>query len=179
VISIALDDTSPGAVLTNILAASIVAHVATSSHGPRHMSLRPLDGVARRVTRRGVGSWLGESQHGLRPGPSLIGTPHRIAGRGRPPHLACPMPRSPPCIDRLPGRLRSRGLHSRDRLTHSRIAANCCLVNCDSDGSFDNPLFLYAPPRWKIGGRRPCTPAGNGIEQRDVFFWPMSVTLSP
>jgi hypothetical protein len=88
-------------------------------------------------------------------------------------------PKPSACIDRLPGRLHSRGLHSRDRLTHSRIAANCCLVNCDSDGSFDNPLFLYAPPRWKIGGRRPCTPAGNGIEQRDVFFWPMSVTLSP
>jgi hypothetical protein len=96
VISIVLDDTSPGAVLMNILAASIVAHVATLSHGPCHISLRPLDGVARWVTRRGVGSWLGESQHGLRPDPSLMGTSHRIAGRGRPPHLACPMPRSPP-----------------------------------------------------------------------------------
>jgi hypothetical protein len=131
VIGIALDDTSPGAVLTNILAASIVAHVATSSHGPRHISLRPLDGVARWVPRRGVGSWLGESQHGLRPGPSLIGTSHWFSGRGRPP--APRLPYAPkPSVHRSSARTLALPRLSRDRLTQSRIAANCCLVNCDS-----------------------------------------------
>ena len=140
VISIVLDDTSPGVALMNILAAAIVAHVATFvAWALSYFS--PTVGRSCSVGNQARGGQLA----GRKPTwPTARSVAYRdvtpVFGPRTPPAPRLPYaPKPSACIDRLPGRLHSRGLHSRDRLTHSRIAANCCLVNCDSGSVLRQP----------------------------------------